>query len=368
MMKETIVSWAFQKKDGNSIVHLMMIRVNRKEARLLEDAINEWERDAMIDAEIGDKLKKTISPTKYDYTSFSFYAFIAAISCAILAFGALVLDEKWIERMRKYFEFTEMAIAIAFLVFTILLTLFAKKRKARYPYATLANESFTVLIVLSIGVSVAYFTRGFGIPERNYGISIFIAGLLLGMVAIYIQSKLLWVAMLVAIIVSWGTQTYEWSHGVQRSFFWGMNYPMRMTALALVFWASSSLLSLHKRLIGFYNITYYFSLIYFLLFGLILSVSGNLEYQVWAAIRQGKLYLWAISYTLLLIGLIFYSIKIKDEFFTDIVLVFFILNIYTRFFEYFWDVTHKGIFFAILAFSFWWIGKKFEDIRKTLHD
>ncbi len=50
----------------------------------------------------------------------------------------------------------------------------------------------------------------------------------------------------------------------------------------------------------------------------------------------------------------------------DMVLLFLILNLYTRYFEYLWDVTNKGIFFAIMALSFWLIGKKLEQIRKRL--
>jgi len=31
-------------------------------------------------------------------------------------------------------------------------------------------------------------------------------------------------------------------------------------------------------------------------------------------------------------------------------------------FEYFWDSTHKAIFFAILALSFWYLGSRAEKI------
>ena len=38
------------------------------------------------------------------------------------------------------------------------------------------------------------------------------------------------------------------------------------------------------------------------------------------------------------------------------------LNLYTRFFELFWDNLHKAVFFALLAASFWYIGSKAETI------
>jgi hypothetical protein len=41
---------------------------------------------------------------------------------------------------------------------------------------------------------------------------------------------------------------------------------------------------------------------------------------------------------------------------------------YTRYFEYLWDRTHKGLFFAILAASFWWLGKLLEKRNKQKAD
>jgi len=41
-------------------------------------------------------------------------------------------------------------------------------------------------------------------------------------------------------------------------------------------------------------------------------------------------------------------------------LTFFFIELYTKFFEYFWDGLHKAIFFAILGVSFWLVGRKAE--------
>jgi hypothetical protein len=43
-------------------------------------------------------------------------------------------------------------------------------------------------------------------------------------------------------------------------------------------------------------------------------------------------------------------------------ITFIFINLYTRFFEYFWEGTHKAIFFAILAISFWYLGSRAEKI------
>ena len=43
---------------------------------------------------------------------------------------------------------------------------------------------------------------------------------------------------------------------------------------------------------------------------------------------------------------------------------FFFINLYTALFQYFWNGLHKAIFFAILAASFWLLGRKAESLWK----
>lgn len=344
------------------------MRVNKKEARLLEEAIDQWQKDDLLDQPKADELRRSVSSYRNEFDSVAFYATIAAISCALLAFGALVLDEKWIERLRKLFAFSEIFIGFLFGAVTAFLSWIAKRRKRKYAYASLANESFTILVALTLGISVAYFTRSFQPTYYYYGIGIFIASVLYGFLAVYLNSKILWTCMLLALISSWATQTYAWSAAPAHSYFMGMNYPLRMAVFGVVMVLLSLVLKRHPSTKRYFNLSWYASWIFLLLSSLFLSVSGNLSYDVWSAIKQGKLFMWAIAYTLVLIGILVYAIKQKDETLRDITIVFFLLNIYTRYFEYFWDHTNKGLFFALLALSFWLIGKKAEQLRKRLSE
>lgn len=344
------------------------MRVNKKEAALLNDAIDQWQKENIIDGPTGERLKNSVSTYRNEFDSLTFYSFIAAVSCAILAFGALVMDEKWIERLRNFFQFSELVIGLVFAAFSIFLIWVTKRRKRKYAYATLANESFTILIVLSIGVAVAYFARSFGTALSYYGAAILVTAVFYGLAAKYLQSKILWVCMLVALISSWGAQTYAWSADADQSYFLGMNYPLRMTLMGALLLAATYLLRGQRWFIYFYKLTWYFCWVFFLMSALFLSVSGNLNYEVWSAIKQGQLFAWAIAFTIVMIGLTIFAFKQKDEVFRDIIIIFFLLNIYTRYFEYFWDRTNKGIFFALLALSFWLIGRKAEQLRKKLSE
>ena len=350
------------------VCYIHTMKVNRKESKLLFDAIEEWQREDLLDEAKADELKKSVSSYRSEFDSLAFYASIAAVSCALLAFGALVLDEKWVERLRNFFEFSEIVIGCLFGLISAFLVWVAKRRKTKHPYASLANESFTILIALTIGVSMAYFARSFNSTIQSYGFVIFITAILYGALAIYLRSKILWVCMLLGLMSGWATQTWYWSADPAHSYFLGMNYPLRMTLFGAFLLMISYVTRNHSSVKDNYALSWYCSWLFFLISGLFLSVSGNLSYDVWAAIKQGKLFMWAIAYTLLLIAVLAYAIKYKDETLRDITIVFFLLNIYTRYFEYFWDHTSKGLFFAILALSFWLIGKKAEQLRKKLSE
>ncbi|MBO9619667.1 MAG: hypothetical protein J7539_11595 [Niabella sp.] len=339
------------------------MRVNKKEATIINNAIDQWEQTQTLDPAKAGELRKTVSEYKDDLGSLTFYAFVAAISCTILAFGAIVLDERWIERLRNFFSFSELLIGVVFLALSVFFIWIAKKRKQRYPDAVLSYESFTVLIVLSLGVAVTYLARAIGGGYSLYGLVILVLSIAYGVVSQYLQSKLLWACTLLTFVVSFAVQSWSWS-GPQHDYFLGMNYPLRLT----VFCGALLLLLNGIRNSGTKipdaELSSQFLWVLFLLSGLLVSVSGNLNYDVWSNIRQGRLWLWALGYSVLLCGLVVYAYKRKNEFFRDLVLLFFLLNIYTRYFEYFWDRTNKGIFFAVLALSFWLIGRKAEQMRR----
>jgi hypothetical protein len=137
-----------------------------------------------------------------------------------------------------------------------------------------------------------------------------------------------------------------------------------MTLFGLVIWSLSWLVGKISLLKSFTPVTYSIGLFLFLLAAWTLSIFGNYDdLERWYAIRQGRLWYWAVGYTVVLGALTAYAFQVKNDVLRDTCLIFFLLNIYTRYFEYFWDRTNKGIFFAILAVSFWFVGKKAEEWR-----
>jgi hypothetical protein len=79
-------------------------------------------------------------------------------------------------------------------------------------------------------------------------------------------------------------------------------------------------------------------------------------------VKQADIFYWGIVSALVAAGFIIYGLKKKDTIAREFGITFLLINLYTRYFEYFWNMTDKTIFFGILAISFWLIGRKAEKI------
>jgi hypothetical protein len=340
------------------------MKLDKKEASTIDNALRFWEESHKISPELAKELRNSYEVRSSNVDTIAWYAFISAVSCGLLAFGALVLDEKWIELLRKKWEFSEATVGIGFTLLAGVFVYLARRRKLKYPTSQISNESYTITIALSVAVAIAYWTRSLGLFNGHYAQPLLIATLVYGIIAAFLPSQLLWASMLLALVGGWAVQTYQWSGGSFR--FAGMNYPLSITLLGVVIWGASWVVDKIKWLSSFERVTYTFGLVVFLFAAWMLSIFGNYDdFSRWSAIKQGTLWYWSVGFTLVLGALTAYAFQSKNDLLRDVCLVFFLANIYTRYFEYFWDRTNKGIFFAVLALSFWLVGRKAEQWRNN---
>jgi hypothetical protein len=338
------------------------MELDKKDAAVVTNAIRFWEENNKISAEQADELRSSVRIRNSNIDAVAVYALISAISCGLLAFASLVIDEKWIELLRKEWGFSETVVGIAFTLLALFFVVLARRRKLKNINAIASSETYNITIALTVGIAITYWTRSFANFDGNYALPLLLAAISYGVVAVFLESRLLWLAMIISLAGWWGAQTHFWSGGSYR--FAGMNYPLRMTLFGLVLWCSSILVNKMQSLHLFKESTYQTGLLLFLTAAWTLSIFGNYDnLEAWTIIKQGHFWYWALGFTLVLVGMIAYAIKTGNDVLRDMSLIFFLLNIYTRYFEYFWDRTNKGIFFAVLALSFWLLGRKAEQWR-----
>lgn len=94
----------------------------------------------------------------------------------------------------------------------------------------------------------------------------------------------------------------------------------------------------------------------------ILSIFGNYDADSWYQVSQARLLPWGLLFAVAAGVCIFISLKTDDGMLRGFGLTFLAINLYTRFFEFFWNGMHKVLFFLILAVSLAVIGRYAERI------
>jgi len=158
-------------------------------------------------------------------------------------------------------------------------------------------------------------------------------------------------------------------------YFLGMNYPLRfvifgatLATLGIVgehLFASpgSGAFSFKERLLSMSAQTRVIGLLNLFVALWIMSIFGNYgDMALWHKVRQYELLHWSLIFGVVAVAAVWYGLKRDDGVLRGFGLTFLFINLYTRFFEYFWDSLHKAVFFTALAVSFWYLGRKAEAI------
>lgn len=334
------------------------MKTTQKEADLLHNAIDEWVNVGKLSPEQSVELKKSIS-VKAETQPIAHYFFFIALSCALLAFGAIFIDDKLLEKIKSYFLLSNIVIAILFTVFSVVCFVLLKKKKHQYSLAVF--EVYSVICSLLVSIALVYYCKDIGFGP-NYSGFLIAASIILTFLSLWLHSKSLWIINILA-IMGWYGAFSNWLSA--DNLFLGMNYPMRFSVFGVLIVALSVIQSKTEMLKSTERITYLAGLAVLLtgLWGV--SVFGNYNsLEEWAKVRQTQVITYSVIFAAVA-GLLFYlGIKKNDATTRDIGLFALLINLYTRYFEFFWDTTNKGIFFIILALSFWFIGRRIEKNRK----
>lgn len=337
------------------------INLDKQEAEFLSKTILTWEKDGLIDSETAASLRLSYEVKGFDWKRLAQYSFWIALVCVIVSIASLLIDETVINWLKKLYNTPDIIISIISGGLAIILFYFGKKRKQQYPERLYSNEAIIFLGVLFTASCIAFLGKTFDNGSGHFSILFLFSVLVYGILGWKFNSKLIWAFALISLGSWFGTETgyqTDWSH-----YFLGMNYPLRF----VFFGVSIVLLSFLMRRLGklnvFVDLTYIIGLLYLFISLWLLSIFGNFgTLEDWLKIKHMELIYWGIISAAIAAGFTLYGLKQKDIIAREFGITFLLINIYSRYFEYLWDITNKTIFFGILALSFWFIGRKAEKI------
>src|ERR1700750_3459072 len=88
------------------------MEVDKNDAAVLQKAISEWEQSGALTKEQAAPLREDIVIKRNDTQQIAQYFFFIALFCIILAFGAIFLNEKLLEKIKVYFAWSDLMIAL----------------------------------------------------------------------------------------------------------------------------------------------------------------------------------------------------------------------------------------------------------------
>jgi uncharacterized membrane protein len=351
------------------------IALGKKQHGIIAQAIERWREAGTIDQQLAEKLTDSIAVSSFDWQRTARYAFIISILCLVIAAGAILADEVLLELLRRIFNSPAIVKCGFFAAASAALFRYGVVLRKRHPHRVYRNEAVFLLGVLALAAAVFFLGVALDSGSGHYSMLFLIASVLYALLGLWFPSKLVWVFGLLSLGAWMGTETgYVSGHGM---YFLGMNYPLRfvvfgaaLAAVGLVgpqsagsVASSASPTSVRERLLSMSPQTKVIGLLNLFIALWIMSIFGNYgDMSQWQRVRQYELLHWSIVFGAVAVAAVWYGLKEDDGVLRGFGLTFLCINLYTRFFEYFWDSIHKAAFFAVLAVSFWYLGSKAETI------
>jgi len=340
-----------------------MKKIDQEKSEFLDEMINHWQGENLIEEATAEKLRKSYEAKQFDWRRLAQYSFWIAMACGVISLGALLVDKTLLNYIERLYNTPNSIISLLSAAAATCLFIIGFKRKKAKPELIFSNEALILTAVMLTANAIAYFGKSLATGDNHFSILILIAVIVYGVLAYVFKSRVIWIFTLLSFGAWFGTETgylSRWSW-----YFMGLNYPLRFVLFGLALTALSFLLKNKKKFDYFFATTYISGMVYLFLSLWLLSIFGNYGIlEDWYAVKQISLFYWAIISAGCCLISIYIGLKYRDEIAREFGITFLFINLYTRYFEYFWDSWHKTLFFSVLAISFWLIGRKAEKIWK----
>lgn len=334
------------------------MQLNKDKYEFLNQTIDDWQQSGKIDQQIAGDLKSTYKLKKFNWQAVVVYTFIISVVSAVLSVIVLLADRPLREWVEKLTSVSDTFISIILTVFSIFAFILYDRKRAK-KLTTFSNKALLIFACFLSTACIAYWAKTFHVFANHYAGVFFAACIIYGFIAVYFRSKVVWVLMLFMCLFAFGLFTYKFQS--TEGYWQNLNIPVRFLLLSLLFLPLYLVLNKSAYLDFAIDVQQVFCLIFFYTMLWLCSVFGNYaSLDRWNSVNQTNFIPFAIVLFIVSLVGVYYGAKKQNLRLSGISLVFFILNLLTRYFEYFWKPLNKSVFFLILAILFWVAGIQIE--------
>ena len=337
------------------------MKLPRKQAVFLREAIEQWKHDGLLADTQAAQLAGTIVLQPFDWRRLAKYSFWIALISIVSSVSAALSDQFLVDLLEELFDAPAAAKCVGLVLMAASLYWWGVRRRKQDPAQVYRNEAIIFLGVLATAGAIYQLGMALDTGSGHFSILLLLSFLVYGILGVVVESNLIWVFALASLGGWMGTETgYVSGWG---AYYLGMNYPLRFVLFGGILTACALALESHPRGQRFFRSTLTMGLLYLFLALWIMSIFGNYgDMEAWERAKQIELFHWSILFGLVACGAIYYGLKYDNGITKGFGLTFLFINLYTRFFELFWNSINKAVFFALLGLSFWYLGTKAEKI------
>jgi hypothetical protein len=337
------------------------MKLPRKQATVVRDAIEQWRGDGVLPDAQAATLAATIEVQYFDWRKFAKYSFWIALFSIVSSVSAVLSDRMLRDLLEVLFKAPATLKCAALSLVAAGLYRWGLARRRQAPDKVYRNEAIFFLGVLATAGAISQLGIVLDTGSGHFSLLLLLSFLVYAGLGVILESNLIWVFSLASLGGWMGTETgYMSGWG---AYYLGMNYPLRFVLFGGLL--TGCALALETSSIGqrFFRSTLVMGLLYLFIALWIMSIFGNYgDKHNWEQVKQIELFHWSILFGAVAGWSIYHGLRHDNDITKGFGLTFLGINLYTRFFELFWNNLHKAIFFALLGLSFWYIGSKAETI------
>jgi len=326
--------------------------------KVLRTELKKWLDEGLIDPTLYETLDRRYpAPGKWNLRVVIRWALIVgagSLGVGLISLITVILDSL------AFLAFLFSAGAVAFFGFGLVLLRAAKRSLPK------TGNALIVVACLLLAADVFTLAKLLLPAGDHWSLLVLFVGLAYLALAYAFRNPTVLVMALIAVASWFGAESgYASGWG---AYYLGMNYPLRFAvASPLVLLVGY----LHQRFLpgrfeGFVKVYFALGLLYLSLSLWILSIFGTSELPLIAnGDSHGVLAAFSLLWLGVSVGCFVLGSRFDNRMFRGFGLTFVILNLYTRYYEYFWNSLDKWVFFIVLGLVTLGVGMGLERWQKA---
>lgn len=334
--------------------------VSKKQAKVITQVLDGWRQEGVLTDEQLQHLQQHLSIRPFDWQRLSRYAFWTALVCVVIAFGSLFADDYLLALIENWLSLSGLGRAAGLGLIAAGFYAWGFRRQRRQSQWRYSNESILFLGVLFTALGI--WQLGMALDNGSGNIApLFLVGCVIyGLVGWAGRSGMIWLFFLLALGNYFGAATgYMSGWG---AYWLSMNYPLRFVLFGAVLLALCVAAKPWLATRGLFTVSKSMGLLYLFIALWILSIFGSDDLDSWYATSPSMLLPWALLFAVAAIIAVWISLQHDDGMLRGYGLTFLGINLYTRYFEYFWNTQYKVVFFLVLAVALALTGRYAEKV------